>query len=176
MQAQSKLSTEKGHISFYSKAPIADVDAHNENVKIELNAKSGELAIDMKMSDFQFKSEKMEKDAEKKYLETGKFTTAGFKGKVEGKVDYDKAGSYTVVAMGKIKVHGVERDFRQKGTVIVGGKGQTTLKAEFTLALKDFNIATPEILGKKMTEESVKVTLEAIMTEGTSDTASERKN
>src|ERR1041385_3426471 len=114
--AQDKLVTDKGHVSFFANAPVADVDARNEQVKMELNTKSGELVINMAMTDFKFKSEKMGRDAEKKYLETEKFTKASFKGKVEGKVDYKKAGSYPVVAVGKMTVHGVEKDLKEKGT------------------------------------------------------------
>jgi len=173
--AQNKVVTDKGHISFFAKAPVADVDARNERVKMELNTKSGELLINMAMSDFRFKSEKMEKDAEKKYLETGKFTRANFSGKVEGNVNYKKAGSYPVIAIGKINVHGVEKNFKQKGIITVGDNGQVKLQSNFTLALKDFNIDIPEILGKKMTEDNVKVTVLATLAEGSNDATSTKR-
>lgn len=171
-----KLATDKGHISFFAKAPVADVDAHNGNVKVLLDTKGQDLVIDMNMSDFQFKSEKMEKDAEKRYLETRTFTKAGFKGKIQSKIEIDKPGSYEAVAIGKLTVHGVEKEFKQKGLVTVDENGQVKIHAEFMLAIKDFNIKTPEILGKKMTEENVKVTIDATLTGEGSDTASKRKN
>jgi polyisoprenoid-binding protein YceI len=172
--AQDKVVTDKGHISFFAKAPIADVDARNERVKMELNTKNGELAINMTMSDFQFKSQKMENDARTKYLETGKFTKASFNGRVEGDINYKKTGSYNVVAVGKINIHGVEKDLKEKGTVTVDDNGQVKVQSNFRLALKDFNIDTPEILGKKMTEEAVMVTVSATLAKSDSDTSSRK--
>src|SRR5690348_1107766 len=87
--AQNKYTSTKGFISFFAKAPVADVDAKNNNVKVELNPSNGEVTFDMAMKNFEFKNGKMGRDAEKKYLETEKYTTAGFKGKIEGKIDYD---------------------------------------------------------------------------------------
>jgi polyisoprenoid-binding protein YceI len=169
LMAQNQYTTRSGHISFFSKAPVADVDAQNEKVRIDLNAKTGEIAFTMNMKDFQFKNEKMEKDATDKYLETEKYTAASFKGKLEGKIDYDKAGTYDVVAIGKLTVHGVTTGVKEKGTLTVG-KGQVKLQSQFNLALKDFNIDQPEILGKKMTEEKVLVKVAATLSAG-GDTA-----
>lgn len=176
VSAQNKLSTAQGHASFYCKAPVSDVDAQNGNVKMDLDPKSGDLSVDMNMSDFQFKSEKMGKDAETKYLETEKFPKAAFKGKIQGNIKYDKPGTYSAIATGKLTLHGVTKDIKEKGTVTVVGKGRVKLHSQFMLALKDFNIDQPEILGKKMTAESMKVTLDATLVEGGSDSASKRKS
>jgi polyisoprenoid-binding protein YceI len=175
LRTQHTLSTENARILFFSKAPVANVDAVNENVKVTLNTKSGELSISMNMSDFQFKSEKMEKDAEKKYLETGKFRNASFKGVLKGSIDYQKPGAYTGTAVGKLNIHGVEKDFSHRGKVVVNDKRQLKLQTEFLLALNDFKIETPEIMGKKMTQETVKVTFLATLDGGTSDVALKKK-
>jgi len=163
VSAQNKLTTDTGHVSFFANAPVSDVDARNEHAKMQLDTRTNALVIDMKMSEFKFKSEKMEKDARTKYLETGKFNTASFNGTLEGQVNYKKAGSYPVVASGKMKLHGVEKNIKEKGTVTVGAKGEVTLKSNFILTLNEFNIDTPEILGKKMTEENVKVSIEGTL-------------
>jgi polyisoprenoid-binding protein YceI len=175
LRTQNTLSTENGRILFFSKAPVANVDAVNEKVKVSLNTKSDELYITMDMSDFQFKSEKMEKDAEKKYLETTKFGKASFKGVLKGDIDYQKPGTYTGIARGKLNIHGVDKDFSNKGKVVINDKGQVKLHTDFQLALKDFRIDTPEILGKKMTEENVKVTFLATLSGGDSDVALKKK-
>lgn len=161
--AQEKYITDKGFISFFSKAPITDVDARNQNVRVELNASNGELTFEMNMADFKFKSEKMGRDAEKKYLETKKYTKAGFIGKIEGKIDYEKPGKYNATAKGRLKIHGVEKNVTEKGTVTVGDNGQVKLESQFNVVLKDYNIETPEILGKKMTEDKVLIKVEATL-------------
>lgn len=171
--AQNKYSSTKGYVSFYSKAPVADVDAQNEKVKVELTS-DGEVIFDIKMTDFQFKNKKMGRDARKKYLEIDKFPSASFKGKIQGKIDYDKPGSYNATATGKLKIHGVEKDINEKGTITVGDKGQIKLKSEFNIALADYKIETPKILGQEMTEDKVLVKVEATLTKGTKAVASKK--
>ena len=41
--AQNKYTSTKGYVSFFSKAPVADVDAKNEKVKVEMNTSNGEV-------------------------------------------------------------------------------------------------------------------------------------
>ena len=172
--AQNKYTSAKGYVSFFSKAPVADVDAQNEKVKVELNSSNGELIIDITMTDFQFKNEKMGRDARKKYLEIDKYQQAGFKGKIQGKIDYDKPGTYNATATGKLKIHGVEKDVTEKGTITVIKGGQVKLKSEFNVTLADYKIETPKILGQEMTEDKVLVKIEATLTKGAKDMASKK--
>jgi polyisoprenoid-binding protein YceI len=172
--AQNKYTSTKGYVSFYSKAPIADVDAQNEKVKVEMHTSESELIFDITMADFKFKSDKMGKDARKKYLEIDKYPKAGFKGKIQGKIDYDKPGIYNVTATGKLKIHGVEKNVTEKGTVTVVKEGQVKLKSEFNVALADYSIKTPQILGQEMTADKVLVKIEATLTKGSKDVASKK--
>lgn len=163
--AQNEYASSKGFVSFFSKAPVADVDAKNGKVKVEMNTSDGELTVDITMTDFQFKNKKMGRDARKKYLEIDKYPKAGFKGKIQGKIDYDKPGSYKVTATGKLKIHGVEKDIKEEGTITVRDKGQVKLQSEFGVALADYKIETPKILGQEMTDDKVLIKIEATLTQ-----------
>jgi polyisoprenoid-binding protein YceI len=169
--AQNRYTSTKGYVSFFSKAPIADVDAQNEKVKVEMNTSDGEVIFDITMTDFQFKSEKMGRDARKKYLEINKYKKAGFKGKIQGEINYDKPGTYNATATGKLKIHGVEKHITEKGTVTVADGGHIKLQSEFSVTMADFNIETPQILGQEMTEDKVLVKIEATLTKATKDVA-----
>ena len=171
---QHKYSSNEGFVSFFAKAPVANVDAQNKKVKVELNTSNGEVTFDMAMKDFEFKNKKMGRDAEKKYLETEKYTKAGFKGKIEGKVKYDKPGSYPVTAKGKLKIHGVERNVSEKGTVVVMNNGGLKLQSEFSVMLADYKIETPKILGREMTADKVLLKIEVKLTKGTKAIASKK--
>jgi polyisoprenoid-binding protein YceI len=164
LAAQNSYQTNHAHISFFSEAPVADVDATNEKVKVELNTSTNEVTFAMSMADFQFKNHKMGRDAEKKHLETEKFRDAGFTGKIVGKINYHKPGSYPVRAVGKLKIHGVEKSVSEKGTLTVG-KAQIKLKSEFRVLLKDYGIDTPSILGKEMTADYVTVKVDGTLLE-----------
>jgi polyisoprenoid-binding protein YceI len=162
--AQEKFATENGFASFYSEAPIADVDARNRNVTVTLNTSTQEIVVEMDMADFHFKNKKMERDARDKYLETEKYSRAGFKGGMHGKIDYEKPGTYPATAVGTLTVHGVDKQVEKKGEIIVA-EGKITLRSEFFIALQDYNIETPSILGIKMTQDKVLVKVEATLSE-----------
>lgn len=108
----------------------------------------------------------MGRDARKKYLEIDKYPKAGFKGKIQGKIDYDKPGSYKATATGKLKIHGVEKNISEAGTVTVGDKGQVKLQSEFGVTLADYKIETPQILGQEMTDDKVQIKVEVTLTKG----------
>jgi polyisoprenoid-binding protein YceI len=160
--AQNIYKTSKGHASFYSKAPVADVNAHNEKVKAELNTSTHELTVTLAMGDFQFKNNKMGRDARKKYIEIDQYPDASFKGKLTGNIDYNKPGSYPVAASGKLKIHGTEKEVTEKGTVTIRN-GQIRLESQFNVALEDYKIETPKILNQEMTEDNVLVKIEATL-------------
>jgi polyisoprenoid-binding protein YceI len=155
-------STNKGFISFFSEAPIANVDARNSKVSVELNTSTKALTFDIDMKDFDFKNGKMGRDAERKYIETNEYPRAGFKGKISGKIDFTKPGKYPATATGKLKIHGVENEVSEKGTVTVQ-KNRIFLTSEFNIQLADYKIDTPSILGQNMTKDDVLVKVEVTL-------------
>jgi len=160
--AQNIYATQKGVVTFFAEAPVADVDARNEKVKVELNAETKELSFHVTMADFDFKNDKMGRDADKKYLEREKYPKASFKGKVDTKIDYGKPGKYSASVTGTLTIHGTEKKITEKGTIIVQEK-QVILKSDFYALLKDYNIETPKILGKEMTADKVLVKVYATL-------------
>jgi polyisoprenoid-binding protein YceI len=163
--AQDVYATNKGYASFFSKAPVSDVDARTGKVKARLNTSTQELTFDIKMTDFEFRSSKMGRDARKKYIEIDQFPDASFRGKITTDIDYKKPGTYPATATGKLKIHGTEKEVTEKGTVRVQ-KGKIRLASEFSVQLKDYNIETPKILGQEMTEDKMLVKIEATLTPG----------
>lgn len=157
---QEIYATTKGHASFFSKAPVSDVDARNAKVNVRLNTSTQELTFEINMADFEFRNAKMGRDARKKYIETEQYPGASFKGKITSDINYKKPGTYPATATGKLKIHGTEKEVTEKGTVKVQ-KGKITLTSEFHVELKDYKIETPRILGQEMTEDKVLVKIEA---------------
>jgi polyisoprenoid-binding protein YceI len=171
IEAQKTYRTNKGYVSFFANAPVADVDARNPEVTFTLNTSTGELGVYIDMSDFQFQNDKMGRDAQKNYIEIDKFPKASFIGKITGKVDYDKPGTYPVTARGKLKIHGTEKEISEKGTIKVE-KGKINIDSNFNVALRDYNIETPKILGQEMTEDKVMVKIEATLSADSKSSAS----
>ena len=171
--AQDNYATRSGVVSFFSEAPVADVDAVNKNAAVELNTVTNEITFNLNMANFEFANKKMGRDAEKKYLETVKYPRAGFRGKIISKVNYDKLGSYPATVKGTLTIHGTNQEISNKGTIVVEEK-QIKVQSEFDLKLADYSIDTPKILGKKMTSESIHVKVNAALTKQT-DLASKKK-
>jgi polyisoprenoid-binding protein YceI len=163
--AQNIYSTDQGMTAFYAEAPVANVDARNEKVKVTLNTDTRVLTFDANMKDFEFKNDKMGRDAEEKYLETEKYPKTAFKGKINDKINFRKPGTYPVTVSGTLTVHGTSKNVTEKGTVTVK-EHEISLQSEFYLMLKDFNIERPKLLGQEMTSDKVKVNVQATLGHG----------
>lgn len=175
IQANAQVyKSNTGHASFFSEGTVKDIDAHNEKVKAELNTSTGEIVFIMNMHDFQFKNRKMEKDARRKHLETDKYQEATFRGKINNQIDYAKIGVYPATASGKLKIHGVEKEVTEKGTVTVK-EGVITLQSDFNILLKDYNIETPKLAFKEMTADNMSVKVNVMLAEQKKNIASKKK-
>ena len=101
---------------------------------------------------FKFEKAFMEEHFNENYMESDKYKTAVFKGRINEKIDYSSDGSYDVTATGKLNIHGVEQDRTLKGTIVI--KDNTiTLESAFKVALKDHNIEIPKIVASNIAEE-----------------------
>src|SRR4051812_42180218 len=90
--AQDKFFTKNGKLSFYSKAPLEDIEATNNAVTAVLDAKSGDLQFAVLMKGFEFQKALMEEHFNENYAESDKFPKAVFKGVVmnNNAINYSK--------------------------------------------------------------------------------------
>lgn len=139
------FSVKEGTISFFSKTPLENIDAHNKSVNSYLNTTNNEILFIVPVRGFEFKKKLMQEHFNENYMESDKYPSANFTGKIEGITDYTKSGEYEVKATGKLKMHGVEKDISEKGKITIS-EGMIKLEAAFVVALKDFNIERPKIV------------------------------
>src|SRR5688500_8560062 len=76
--------TSNGVITFYSHAAIEDIKASNKKVSSGLNAVSNEIAFSVTIMHFVFPKKLMQEHFNEKYMESEKYPTATFTGKIEG--------------------------------------------------------------------------------------------
>lgn len=160
--AQKLYTTKQGEISFYSKAPIQDIDAHNKDVAVVLNTETGEVGFVAQIGKFEFRNKKMQQDFNENYLDTREHPKATFEGKIQEKIDLSKDGSHSVMVKGKLTIHGVTQDRVEKGTVTVRNK-TISIESHFKLAVRDFDVKIPRLLVKNIAEV-VDVTVKAELT------------
>ncbi|MCY7349469.1 MAG: YceI family protein [Cytophagaceae bacterium] len=137
--------------SFFSKAPLEDISAINRKIGVVMNTSTGDIAVKMQMTDFSFPNKLMQEHFNENYLESDKYPTATFRGKIQELIDFTKPGSYPVTVKGTFDLHGVKKERTLPGTVTVQA-GKIALTSEFTVALADHRIEIPKLVFQKIAE------------------------
>ena len=145
--------TKNGNVTFFSKSPLQDIEADNNQVISVLNIKTGELQFSLLNSAFHFPKAKMEEDFNENYIESNKYPRSGFKGMVTdlNAIEFTKDGTYPVTVTGDLTIHGVTKPIAAKGSIIVS-KGTISAISSFTVFVKDYGIKIPTIVSNKIAE------------------------
>ncbi len=136
-----------GRATFFSSAPLEDIEASSGQVVGVLDVQSGEIAASMLMRSFRFRKSLMQEHFNENYVESHKYPKATFKGKVTNiaEIDVTKDGRYTFKIDGEITLHGVTRPLQVTAESVVTG-GRIEAKTEFTLTVADFEIEVPRLV------------------------------
>ena len=145
------FTTQSGEISFFSKTPMEDIDAVNKQVGSIINSANNEVAVQIRVTNFIFPNKLMQEHFNENYLETDKYPSATFKGKIKEPIDLKVAGTYAVTAAGTATIHGVTRPVELKGTLVSTGK-TLTLNCLFDIRLDEYKIDIPKIVFAKIAE------------------------
>jgi hypothetical protein len=149
--SQSKYSLKDSKIMFYSKAALEDIQAVNKSSIGLVDASTKDFVVKVAIKSFIFDKALMQEHFNENYMESDKFPTAVFKGKIEGNLDASKDGSYPVKMNGKLDVHGVVKDRIIPVTIVVKN-GIITFNGEFKLALADHAIKIPKMVTQNIAE------------------------
>jgi hypothetical protein len=152
--SQSGLQTTKnGQISFFSKTPLENIDAVNNEVSSILNTQTGDLVYAVLIKGFHFQRALMEEHFNENYMESSKIPKSTFKGKINNlaAVDFRKDGTYAVTADGDLTIHGVTKKLSIPGTIVVKS-GKIQVLSKFKIKAKDYNIKIPAVVANKIAE------------------------
>lgn len=145
------FATTTGNTSFSASTPLEDINAENKKSQAILNTANNEIAIRMNMRDFVFPNKLMQEHFNENYIESVKYPTATFSGKVDKAPDYTKDGQYDVSATGKFTVHGVTKQRTITGKMKIEG-GKITITSDFQVPLTDHNIEVPKVVFVKIAQ------------------------
>lgn len=150
--AQDKMvSTTKGEITFFSNAPLEDIDAKNKRVISMLNMQSLEILVRVPINQFEFQNKLMQQHFNEKYLESDRYPYATFKGKVSPGIDFSEVGTVDVSAVGVLNLHGVDQKRTLTGKITVSKDG-IKLDTRFNINLADHKIDIPKLVFNKIAE------------------------
>jgi len=157
---QGKYLTNEGQISFFSHTAIEDIKAENLEVASVIDAASGEVAIIVKMTDFQFEKKRMQEHFNENYVESEKFPKATFNGAIlnNSQIDYSSKGEYQVLVEGEMTIHGISNKVDAEGIIEVISDG-IIARTKFLLNPEDYGIKIPKVVRKNIAEK-LEITVE----------------
>lgn len=144
-------ATQSGETNFFSETPLENISGTNKTVGAILNTTTNEIAVSMKMTAFDFPNKLMQEHFNENYMESEKFPTGIFKGKIAEAIDYSKNGIYDVTAKGQLTLHGVTQARDLKGKLTVDNQ-KINLICSFDVKLTDHKIEVPKLVFAKIAE------------------------
>lgn len=155
--AQKKFFSKTAKISFYSRAPMEDIEAHNTKALSAFDAGSGQIEFSVLMKGFEFEKAKMQEHFNENYVESDKFPKAVFNGNIKnpGDLKLDKDGTYKADIIGSLTLHGVTKPQNTEAVFSVKN-GAVSAVADFSIAVADYKIKIPSLVAEKISK-SIKV-------------------
>ncbi len=159
-----KYMTEEGRAVFLSDAPLSSFEGESDYL-------AGLVDLDQNLLDFYLDLNTLktgiglrDRHMRENYLETEEFPFAEFTGKLQEIPELEMNQEIPVNAIGKFKIHGVEREIEVSGFLTRVAKDEVQLDATFEILLSDYEIPLPKLVFYELAENQ-KVTLSANLKE-----------
>jgi hypothetical protein len=158
--SQQDYKVKTGTIAFRSDAPLELIKAQSNELKGLFLTQKKQFAFIVNIKSFKgFNSPLQQEHFNENYLESNKYATASFEGKIIEDIDFTKDGMYSVRAKGNLTIHGVVQERIIKSELTIKNNG-ISIKSNFTVLLNDHNIPIPKVVNEKLASE-IKVDIKA---------------
>lgn len=149
--------SEKSNVSFFSEAPLENIEATSTRLRAALNLETGMLLFVIPINSFEFEKQLMQKHFNDQYLESDKYPEARFEGKFK-EAPINLKGSSEHGFEGLLSIHGETQ--KVTGKALLQKKGRN-LHGESIIfvRLEDYKIKVPRMVIKNIAEE-VKITIQ----------------
>lgn len=155
--------TKNGSVVFLSQASLSEFEGKSTSLQ-------GLIDYDKNLLDFYLDLNTLDtgiglrdKHMRENYLETADFPFAEFTGKLSDLQKPVSGKVQQVTALGKFKLHGVEREITVNGTLTPQSNGSLVLDAKFVILLSDYKIEIPKLVFYELAPEQ-QVSLKATLT------------
>ncbi len=163
LNEQGVFRCENGKVSFKSDAPLEVIQAKSGKLRGVIDTAKQTFAWSVEIKTFEgFNSPLQREHFNENYMETKRHPKASFSGKIIEDVDFQKNGTYSVRAKGKLNIHGVEQERIIKSQLEVNGN-KLRVQSSFAVPLAEHNITIPKVVYQKIAEE-ITVTVDAELT------------
>jgi len=150
--AQSPLITKDGTTTFFSHSPIEDIEAINEKTTAAIDFSKGDVVVKMLIKHFTFENALMQEHFNENYMESEKFPSAIFKGKLATLIDITQDGTYPVMIKGSLTIRGISTPVETEANITVAGE-KITATTKFIAKPVDYDIKIPAVVIKNIAEE-----------------------
>jgi len=153
LYAQTVYTGVTGTVDFTSDAPMELIKANSKKMSGAINTADKSFLFNIQMTSFQgFNSDLQRIHFNENYIESSKYPTSKFEGKIIEDIDFSKPGTYTVRAKGNLIIHGVSQQRIIKSTIVITKDGMK-IKSQFTVPLTDHKIQIPAVVAQKIAQE-----------------------
>jgi len=146
--------------TFFSSTPVEDIDAQSKSGASAINTKTNDIIFKINNTSYQFKKKLMQEHFNENYIESDKYPTSDFKGKIVEQIDFSKPGTYPITVKGNLQIHGVTKEYQTKGSLVITADEAKATSA-FNVKLADHDIKIPTIVFKQIAE-TIQVKMTAI--------------
>ena len=153
-KAQQKYFTKTAKISFFSKAPLENIEAVNNKVVSVWDVETGQLEFAVLMKGFEFQKALMQEHFNENYVESDKYPKALFKGSIENSksISLTTDNVVTVNITGYLTIHGLTNPVNTTGVITVKN-GIISASSNFTITLADYGISIPSVVADKISKK-----------------------
>lgn len=139
--------TRYGLTTLFSATPVIDIEARNTKTAAVIDLNTGQVAVSLQMSEFQFERSLMQQHFNESYLETDQYPKAIFTGRL---VDYQPGAlqpgtKLTIIVKGELSMHGRLRPLTTPVWLEMKD-GHLTGTTRFVIAPADYDIEIPTIV------------------------------
>lgn len=162
MAAQNTWITREGTITFFSEAPLENIDATSKKAVAVLNTENRNVVSRVAINTFIFQNGLMQDHFNDNFMESDKYPLANLRAEIVEDIDFTVPGVHDVTLIGTLEIREIVQDRELQGKVTITENG-ITAEAQFWVPLVDHDIKVPRLLLRNIAEEilvTVKLDLE----------------
>ena len=153
-------SVKSAKVVFKSEAELETISAESSTLTGIVDPENKNFAFSISNKSFDgFNSALQKEHFNDNYIESDKYPTTTFTGRIIDDIDFKKSGTYLIRVKGMFKIKGITKEELIKGTIEVTPLG-LKLNTNFSIALSDYEIRIPRIVNQKIAPD-IKVSIQA---------------
>lgn len=151
--AQDLRSVQRSEVTFLSDAPMERITATSTQCSGVIDLRQRTFAVLVPVRSLEgFNSPLQREHFNENYLESDRYPSITFQGRIIESTDLSRSGTYAVRAKGELMVHGVVRERIIPCRIVVTAEG-LRVTSSFTVLLEDHAIRVPRVVQQKVASD-----------------------